>query len=130
MKAASWIFLAVLSLPLQSSPRNPFLLPVSPCEELLKRLDSWQLHGVFYPTGAAESIALMTFSGKRWQRVKEGFFLEPGAQVTMLLERQMRVSLSGHCAGGFYHWKIKGGINDKAHRGRRTDADAPGGVDE
>lgn len=130
MKAASWMLLAALSSPLQSSPRNPFLLPVSPCEALLKRLDGWQLRGVFYPAGSAESIALMQFSGKRWQRVKERLFLEPGVQVTTLLERQLRVSLNGACEGRYYHWKIEGGINDKAHRGRRTDADAPDGVDE
>ena len=130
MKAASWMLLVVLSSPLQSSPRNPFLLPVSPCEALLKRLDGWQLRGVFYPTGSADSIALMKFSGKRWQRVKEGFFLEPGVQAIALHERQLRVSLNGACEGRHYHWEIEGRVNDKAHRGRHTDADAPDGVDE
>ncbi|AJZ91506.1 hypothetical protein VW41_22015 [Klebsiella michiganensis] len=130
MKAASWMLLAALSSSLQALPRNPFLLPVSPCEALLKRLDSWQLRGVFYPKGAAESIALMKFSGKRWQRVREGFFLEPDVQVTTLLERQMRVTLHGVCEGRYYHWKIQGGINGKAYRGKRTGTDASDGVGE
>ncbi|ATF90727.1 Protein of uncharacterised function (DUF2531) [Cedecea neteri] len=130
MKVASWMLLAALSSSLQALPRNPFLLPVSPCEALLKRLDRWQLHGVFSPTGSAESIALMKFSGKRWQRVKEGFFLEPDVQVTMLLERQMRGTLTGVCEGRYYHWEIQGGINDKTYRGKRTDTDAPDGMGE
>lgn len=130
MKVVSWMLLAVLSAPLHALPRNPFLLSASPCEALLKRLDSWQLRGVFYATGSAESIALMQFSGKRWQRVKEGLFLEPDVQVTTLLERQLRVSLNGACEGRYYHWKIQGGINDKAYRGKRTDTDVPDGAGE
>lgn len=130
MKAANWIVLIALSTPLQAVPRNPFLLPPSPCETLLKRLDSWQLRGVFYRPGSENSIALMKLSGKQWQRVKEGQLIAPDVQVTTLLERQMRVSLKGACEGSYYHWKIQGGADDKAYRGRRTDAGTAGELGE
>lgn len=122
MKIASWILLAVLSLPLQAGPRNPFLLPPSPCESLLKRLDGWQLHGMFYRPGPENSIALMKLSGKQWQRVKEGQWIAPDVQVAALLEQHIRVSLRGDCEGSYYHWKIQGGSDDKTYRGGRTDA--------
>lgn len=129
MKAASWMLLAAFGSPLQAAPRNPFLLPPSTCETLLKRLDGWQLRGVFYRPGPESSFALMKLSRQQWQRVKEGQFIELNVQVTTLLVGQMKVSLGGDCEGSNYYWKIRGGADDKSNRGSRTDvaaADDPG----
>ena len=130
MKTASGLLLIVLSLPLQAGPRNPFLLPPSPCESLMKRLDGWQLRGVFYRPGPEKNIALMKLSGKQWQRVKEGLFIAPDVQVTTLLEQHMRVSLRGACEGSYYHWNIQGGSDDKTYRGRRAVARTADELDE
>lgn len=130
MKTASGLLLAVLSLPLLAGPRNPFLLPSSPCESLLKRLDGWQLRGVFYRAEQENSIALMKFSRQQWQRVKEGQFIAPDVQVTTLLDQHLRVSLRGACEGSYYHWKIQGGSDDKTYRGRRADARTADELDE
>lgn len=126
MKAASGLLVLLLCSVSYAQPRNPFIALSSPCEALLKRLDRWQLRGVFYQPG--NSMALLGLPAQQWRRVRTWQELEPGVRVLAIAGQRVTASLSGPCEASYYHWSLPGGINDKDRRSIRADAIAAGGL--
>lgn len=126
MKAASALLVLLLCSVSYAQPRNPFIALSSPCEALLKRLDRWQLRGVFYQPG--NSMALLGLPVQQWRRVRAGQELEPGARILAIAGQWVTASLNGPCEASYYHWSLSGGINDTDRRSIRAGAHAAGGV--
>lgn len=111
MKMVNGLFIIIFLSAAQGVERNPFIVPISPCENLLTRLDNWRLHGILHLDG--ESIALMNRAGSVWMRVKMGQRLEPDVSVSGMSEKQLSVPLTNQCPGAFYHWNLQGREYDK-----------------
>lgn len=107
MKISSWLLCLGMMSSLHASIRNPFIMPLSPCDTTLQQLDGWRLQGVI--VSSSRSLALMTDSQPQPLRVTYGSVLMEGVTVTAISRYSVSVSLTEICDGAHYHWCLPGG---------------------